>query len=1070
MMKESQERCERFFHALTSYPKTILIIGIVLIILFAAFIPTIKKDTSADAFIASDNPALIYRDEVKKTFGLEDPFVVAVVNQGELGIYNPQSLALVAWLTDKVKSLPNIDPDKVTSLATEKDIRGTSSGMEVEKFFDTPPDNIEAAGHIREAIENFPLYQGSLVARNHRATLIIAEPLNEKDNKATYDELMRITKEAPASSQDEIFVAGEGAASGYLGDYIDHDMQRLNPVSGLVISLMLLVAFRSLRGVLVPNIIVIATVASAVGSMAAFGVSFYVITNGLVAILIAIAVADSIHIFSQYYTLVARDPNESQHRLVVMTMKDMWQPVTLTTFTTIGGFAGLYLSSSMPPMRYFGLFAGVGVFVAWIYSIIFMPALLMLLKPKSSSVFTKSVDTGSNRLAPALTRTGQLVLSHPILIVAVSLIIACVGGYGASKVMVEDQRITNFQSDEPIYIADKAINRHMDGLYNFDIVVETPGPEGLFDPAHLRRIEALQRYAETLPHVNGSTSVVDYIKQMHKAINEGRGDAYTIPDDPALVAQLFLLYSASGDPTDFEEEVDYDYRQALVRLNVNIGSYQINRELEAALQNYLENEFNTDQIKAILTGRLKLDYHWIDNIAANHISSMLVSLLMVWAMASLLFRSALAGVFALLPVCAAILLVYAVMGFGNIWLGVGTSMFAAIGIGVGVDFSIHTIDKLRELVAGAEDNLDELIADLYPSTGRALMYNCFALALGFLVLYISKVPSLMNFGVLVAIATSAAFVTSVTLLPALAKLLRPKFLTGIKTRKEDRTAASSVGTIAGYGLAGLLSTLLLTAIPDNAHAQSPEKTATTATADQIIREMNLRNEGNSVVRDLRMELTDGRGTKRTRETRFFRKYFGDVKRTVIFYQKPAIVKGTAFLIYDYAKAERDDDQWLYLPALRKVRRISASDRGDYFLGTDFTYEDIKNENKVDMKDYQFKSIGIETVDNIQTTVVEGTPVDKATARELGYGRVIWYIDRSINFARKIETWDVNQNKLKTTSIENIVKIDDIWTAQRLHVINHKTNHQTIFKFNNVEYDAQIPDKIFTKQSLRRGFF
>jgi hypothetical protein len=104
--------------------------------------------------------------------------------------------------------------------------------------------------------------------------------------------------------------------------------------------------------------------------------------------------------------------------------------------------------------------------------------------------------------------------------------------------------------------------------------------------------------------------------------------------------------------------------------------------------------------------------------------------------------------------------------------------------------------------------------------------------------------------------------------------------------------------------------------------------------DTIAQRINARDEGESVSRDLKMEMTDKRGKTRIRETSGYRKYYGSDKKTIIIYRSPKNVKGTGFLTFDYADTQHDDDQWLYLPAMRKVRRISASDRGDYFLGTD----------------------------------------------------------------------------------------------------------------------------------------
>jgi predicted RND superfamily exporter protein len=318
-------------------------------------------------------------------------------------------------------------------------------------------------------------------------------------------------------------------------------------------------------------------------------------------------------------------------------------------------------------------------------------------------------------------------------------------------------------------------------------MIETPEPEDLFRPENLRRIEDLQRWLETQPHVNGTTSIVDYLKQMNRALNEDQPDAYKLPDTPELVAQYFLLYSASGDPADFQEEVDYDYRLANVRARLDDGRYSVEKVVIEAAQRYIDTEFNTPGIKAYLSGRVNVDYHWIKRLGESHVVSVAISLLLVWLMATLSFRSAIAGTIALLPVVTTILMIYAVMGFSGIWLSIGTSMFAAISIGLGVDFSIHTLERLQTLLRDTRYSMDEAILKLYPSTGRALLFNFAALALGFGVLTTSKVVVLHEFGVLVAVAMTTSFLSSMTVLPALVKVFNPRFL-----RRENRDIDAAI--------------------------------------------------------------------------------------------------------------------------------------------------------------------------------------------------------------------------------------------------------------------------------------
>ncbi len=1049
-----------FFEWVTGWPKTVVVASLVAIGVLASFMPGLVKDTSSDAFIAKDDPVVIYREHVREVFGLEDPIVVAVINDGPHGIFNPGSLALVDRLTQAIARLPNVDPDRVTSLATESNIVGTDDGMEVSDFFDPYPKSQARAEEIRAAIADFPLYEGALVARNGRATLIVAELLDQDAAQATYEDILAVVEATPKDPGDAVHVAGEGAISGYLATYIDRDARRLNPLAALVITVVLFIAFRTFAGAALPNVIVLGTLAAAFGSMAAFGVSFYVITNGLATILIGIAVADSIHVLSQVYEERARDPDLARRDLAVRAMTRMWRPITLTSITTVAGFAGLWLGAAMPPMKFFGLFAAIGVAAAWVYSIFFLPAALTLFPLRPSRAFRAA--NVNDRFGAALKRLGSAALAHPGLTLAVALAIGAIGAVGTARVIVQEAQIENFQHDEPIYIADKEINRRMDGTYFLDVVIETDAQEALFRPDHLRRIEALQAFVEQHPAVRGSTSVVDYIKQMHKAVNENRDDFYTIPDDADLVAQLFLLYSASGDPDDFEEEIDYDYSQANVRFNLYVSDYQLLTDFIPGVQRYIEEDFNTPEIRANLSGRVMINYTWLKTIADNHVRSLLLSLIFVWIAAAVVFRSLLAGALSLIPVGMALLLVYAVMGFADIWLGVGTSMFAAIAIGLGIDFSIHTLDRMKELLASRSGSFDARLADLFPSTGRALFFNFAALVLGFLVLTTSEVPPLIKFGVLVAVAVSTSFVASMTILPVLGKLLKPAFLwpAGVRAGEGGRRSAVA-STVSGLMLAAIVSVLFASF----ARAAEP---AALPPGLEIMTRVNARDEGVQVTRSLKMELIDRRGKTRVRQTVAFRRYFGAEKRTVLFYLSPTNVKGTGFLTYDYPEADRDDDQWLYLPALRKVRRISASDRGDYFLGTDLTYEDIKKESKVALEDYTFTTMGTEQVDGHLTYVVEGLPVNEKTARELGYGRVLWRIDPDIWMSRRTDMWDVNGNPLKTLRNEVIENIQGIWTALRITARNHKTGHATVFTFSDIDYRTPVADSLFEQRALRRG--
>ena len=236
----------------------------------------------------------------------------------------------------------------------------------------------------------------------------------------------------------------------------------------------------------------------------------------------------------------------------------------------------------------------------------------------------------------------------------------------------------------------------------------------------------------------------------------------------------------------------------------------------------------------------------------------------------------------------------------------------------------------------------------------------------------------------------------------------------------------------------------------------------------VVAKYNARDQGEHVRRILTITQRSWRGRERVRQALSCRKYYGTDKRTAFFFLSPASVEGTGFLTHDYADPNKEDDQWLYLPAARKVRRINAGDRGDFFVGTDFTYEDIKKETRLSTEDLSFELIGTELLNGHQCFKVEATPVSKRISRELGYARAVHWLDAQILIAHKSQFLDADGTVLRTIFKSEIAQIDGIWTAQRVVAKNERSGHSTEFRFTEIDYEAPVEDWMFTKETLVRG--
>ncbi|GAV21216.1 hypothetical protein MMIC_P2196 [Mariprofundus micogutta] len=236
---------------------------------------------------------------------------------------------------------------------------------------------------------------------------------------------------------------------------------------------------------------------------------------------------------------------------------------------------------------------------------------------------------------------------------------------------------------------------------------------------------------------------------------------------------------------------------------------------------------------------------------------------------------------------------------------------------------------------------------------------------------------------------------------------------------------------------------------------------------EIMQQVDARDDGDDLIQKMKQRLIDRRGNVREREMISFRKDYAKDSKSITYFLAPSNVRDTALLTWDYDGIAKDDDQWLYLPALKKVRRISSSDRGDYFMGTDFTFEDIKQ--TPELEDYNWTLIGSEVLDGHNVWVVEGEPKTDGLKKNLGYSNARYYIRKDINMYIRVDFWDRKGKELKRLVSEEIKQIDGVWTAMRGTMTNIQSGHRTELSFSEHRYNTGLTDRTFSERMLKRGY-
>ncbi len=1043
----SRANLERFFYGLTARPLLCVILGVCLIAITGAGLLRLVKDTSVDAFVPPGHPALQANDMTKALFGLSDPIAVAVFSKTDSSVFTPRMLGIVSDLTTDIQALTNVREDRVASITTEASIIGADGAINVDDYFDPDYASAAAIADSAQRWERMPPHVNTLVSADARGAVIMAELENSDLSAETYAEVKALAAEY-AAEDIEILVAGPAAVSGYLSAYIDADARVLQPVVFLIVLTFLYLAFMRGSALLGPIVVLLGAAGGALGIMAWQGVPYFAITNALPVILVAISVADAIHILSAYFERRARLPEHPIRDVIVDAMVVMARPITLTTVTTMAGFFGIAVMSIMPPIAYFAWYAMLGVFLAWLFSLFVLPGVLVLVKPKPSPLFAAWGTSAPDVVGAWLGNISHFAARHPRSVLVTAGVVLAVAVIGAAQLRVDRSQVDNFAKDEPIRIADERIHEAFAGTAFLDVIVHSDGGD-LLEQGRMHKIADLQQFLEQQSHVSKTVSIVDYLTLLHAAVNEtAPGPARELPAEDMALAQYLMVYEASGDPTDFEEEITPDYQSALVRGVLDSHYFSDSREVVEALQTYLEDDFNEPGLHAYIAGDVNVAYHWMSDLQASHFAGVGLSLLLILGVSMLVFRSVGVGLIAVIPVSVTVLCIYGVMGYLDIHLEPATSMFAAISVGVGVDFAIHLVDRLQtELKQSADDDFARVVIRVVPSTARACFFNAAALGVGFSVLLISDLPTLQRFGGLVTVASLAAFIAALILVPACYALLE-----GLRRRTVKLSLPATSGSIALFCVA-------LLGAPGEAQA-------TTGLA--IAEKVAARVEAEAVTKTIDMQLTNKRGHTRQRQAVVFRHNEGELKHTRITYLAPKPVRELTFLSRDFQNPDRADERWLYLPAARKVRRIPASDRGDYFLGTDFTYEDVQSDLKFEVTDYEFEYAGETEFEGEVVHRIKGRPKTAALARQLGHGGFTALIEARSWFPRQIVFVTTKQQPLKTIVVDTLGQIDGIWTAERITAKHHRTGHTTVFDYTDIKHDEALPEALFVSGQLTRG--
>lgn len=529
------------------FPWLVTLLVLAAVLIGAIQFPQVHFDNDPENMLSPHEPIRVFHNQNKANFSLYDMVIVGVVNTNHAdGVFNVETLDRIDLLTRQLLSLrltadgqpeiavpspftPDLHPSssrqrflakifgndanrlfddqgnsaiikaELISPSVVDNIKQAEQGaLKIEYLMEQPPTTRSEALTLRDDAINNPLYKGTLVSEDEQALALYIPILNKTYSYNVANLVEKLTADWP--SDDQVYITGQPVAQDTFGVEMLVQMASSAPLAGLVIFLLLLLFFRRISLIIAPMLVAIVSVICTMGLLIGLGYSVHIMSSMIAIFLMPIAVADSVHILSEFFDTYARfgDKKETVRHVV----GHLFMPMLYTSLTTIAGFASL-IFTPIPPVRVFGAHVAFGVALAWVLTMTLVPAYIMLFVPKKmlDRIPAKQPEHKRNGLDGLLGKLGAFSYKHWKLILIFSALIVVVSAVGIQRIRVNDNPVKWFTKTHRIRIADDVLNRHFGGTYTayLTLTPETAGGCTCIDALDQMITTANDRFSEKLP-------------------------------------------------------------------------------------------------------------------------------------------------------------------------------------------------------------------------------------------------------------------------------------------------------------------------------------------------------------------------------------------------------------------------------------------------------------------------------------------------------------------------------------------------------------------------------------------
>ncbi len=1035
---------------------------------FAAQVRNLKIVIDPSTMLPKSHPNVIGTNTAEALFGSKYVVVVGVnANDGTTAL-SPDVLSTVARLSTRLAVIPDVKRHTMMSVTADKakSISGSATEMSVSPMLDSPI-TAEAAMRLGQRIVDNPVYDGTLLSADKTvASISFAVQSGQGGFRNIMDKVAAVIESEKTAA---INISASGTPV-YLAtvERFSQRMAFLFPIALVLIGLIHFEAFRTFQGMILPLVTALLAVVWGLGIMGLAKVPMDAFNATTPILILAVAAGHAVQILKRYYeeydrTVIANPndgPSVANDKAIIESLSKMAPVMLAAGLVATAGFFSL-LTFDVATIRTFGIITGMGILSALVIELTFIPALRSYLpapprataKPAhfAAPVPPRMWDKISNAIA-------NTVLARHNMIVYGFMLVAAVSAIGMLFMNRENSIKNYFGESVPVRSQDKFLNSKLAGTNTLYIVFQADRADRMREPGLLKLIENTQRYIETLPEVGKTISIVDFVKQMNRAMNAGDANFNVLPASLNMVSQYLLMYSMSGQPTDFDPYIDYEYRNANLIVWTKSDSSKYAANMVARIHEYVDSKL-PDGISIQIGGSVPQSSALSETLVRGKMLNIAQMIVVVFIAGMLIFRSVVAGLYLIVPLMVTVLINFGIMGLTGIPLNTPNSVASAMAIGIGADYAIYILYRMREELQRLGD-FDLALRETIRTAGRAVVYVATAIAGGYAVLMLSlNFYVHIWFGILIVLSMIASAVSALVLVPALLKWHPPIFI--------RRAAPQPLAPMLASG-AAIISVVGFAIAHQTGHAQEAKMEPNAEPSANEIMERNYQSTRvENSQSDATFHLLSASGQERVRKTFNTTKLQPDgvANRRVIRFLSPSDVRNTSTLLVEHAAAA--DDIWVYLPTLKKARRLASNNQKNSFVGTDLSYGDIVGHKP---QAWTHKILRQEALAGVATYVMESLPASAEIADTSGYSKRINWIAKDNFVSIKTEFYDAAGKLLKTADNADIKLVDakgKKFQAMLVQMKNHQTGHATKVKLENFKANGQVSDEFFSTRYLEK---